>query len=61
MNESFPKWLNILPYSLIGLGTALTIVSVLGVFSTTSRNRIGLRIYTVIGRQSFSTTYYCFQ
>merc|ERR550539_125694 len=41
-------WLTILPYSLIGLGTAISAVSVLGVFSTTSRNTIGLRIYTVI-------------
>merc|ERR1711997_561214 len=42
------KWLKILPYSLIGLGTVIVAVSVLGVFSTTSRNRTGLRIYTVI-------------
>jgi len=42
------KWLKVLPYSLIGLGTTIVAVSVLGVFSTTSRNRIGLRIYTLI-------------
>jgi len=42
------QWLRILPWSLIGLGIAISVVSVLGVFSTTNRSKLGLRIYIII-------------
>ena len=52
------QWLRILPWSLIGLGIAISVVSVLGVFSTTNRSKLGLRIYIIIGRQSFSIPFH---
>ena len=42
------KWLRIFPYTLIGLGAGTAVISVLGIFCITNRNRIGLRIYTIL-------------